>query len=333
MTAPLKHSDPITVDVALGDRAYDIVIGRDVLQSLGARVAALRPGARTAIVTDRNVAQALAREDRSLAGGGRHRHLAHHRRGGRGLEDLCRPRTGLRGADRGEDRAQRSGDRARRRRGRRSRRLCGGDPAPRRRFRAGADLAAGAGRLLGRRQDRDQFAAGQESARRVSSAGAGDRRYRRARYAVAAPVPRRLCRSRQIRRARRRGVLRLAGGQSRRYFRRRRRPRTRHRHLLPRQGRDRGARRARDRRARAAQSRPYLRPRAGGRDRLFRPAVSWRRRCRRHGAGGGIFRATRDDLPNPTPRGSDVILPRSACRPICRTSPDLPRKGWRTPTR
>src|SRR5882757_8972432 len=41
MTAPLKHSDPITVDVALGDRAYDIVIGRDVLQSLGTRIAAL----------------------------------------------------------------------------------------------------------------------------------------------------------------------------------------------------------------------------------------------------------------------------------------------------
>ena len=57
MTAPLKHSNPITVDVALGDRAYDIVIGRDVLHSLGERVAALRPGVRTAIVTDRNVAK------------------------------------------------------------------------------------------------------------------------------------------------------------------------------------------------------------------------------------------------------------------------------------
>jgi 3-dehydroquinate synthase len=57
MTAPLKHSEPITVGVALGERAYDIVIGRDVLQSLGARVAALRPGARTAVVTDRNVAK------------------------------------------------------------------------------------------------------------------------------------------------------------------------------------------------------------------------------------------------------------------------------------
>src|ERR1700709_1066575 len=56
MTAPLKNSDPITVDVALGERAYDIVIGRGVLASLGARVAALRPGARAAIVTDEYVA-------------------------------------------------------------------------------------------------------------------------------------------------------------------------------------------------------------------------------------------------------------------------------------
>jgi 3-dehydroquinate synthase len=55
MTAPLKHSDLVTVDVALGDRAYDIVIGRDLLSSLGARIAALRPGAHAAIVTDRNV--------------------------------------------------------------------------------------------------------------------------------------------------------------------------------------------------------------------------------------------------------------------------------------
>src|ERR1700709_766144 len=57
MTAPLKNSKPITVEVALDDRAYDIIIGRDVLHSLGARVAALRPGARAAIVTDRTVAK------------------------------------------------------------------------------------------------------------------------------------------------------------------------------------------------------------------------------------------------------------------------------------
>jgi len=57
MTAPLKHSDPIHVDVALGERAYDIMIGRDVLPSLGRRIAAMRPGVRTAIVTDRTVAK------------------------------------------------------------------------------------------------------------------------------------------------------------------------------------------------------------------------------------------------------------------------------------
>lgn len=68
MTAPLKHSADITVDVALGERAYDIVIGRDVLQSLGVRVAALRPGVRTAIVTDRTVAKYwLEPAERSLA--------------------------------------------------------------------------------------------------------------------------------------------------------------------------------------------------------------------------------------------------------------------------
>lgn len=71
MTAPLKHSDPVTVDVALADRAYEIIIGRDVLPSLGQRIAALRPGVRTAIVTDRTVSQHwLAAAEASLAGAG-----------------------------------------------------------------------------------------------------------------------------------------------------------------------------------------------------------------------------------------------------------------------
>src|SRR3954453_5043585 len=71
MTAPLKHSDPIIVDVALGERAYDIIIGRNVLPSLGRRIAALRPGARTAIVTDRTVARHwLEKAEASLAEAG-----------------------------------------------------------------------------------------------------------------------------------------------------------------------------------------------------------------------------------------------------------------------
>ena len=57
MTAPLRASEPIMVHVALGERSYDIVIGRGLLASLGARVAALRPGAKAAIVTDETVAR------------------------------------------------------------------------------------------------------------------------------------------------------------------------------------------------------------------------------------------------------------------------------------
>lgn len=45
-----------TVRVDLGTRAYDIVIGPGVLAETGARIAALAPGARCAVVTDENVA-------------------------------------------------------------------------------------------------------------------------------------------------------------------------------------------------------------------------------------------------------------------------------------
>jgi 3-dehydroquinate synthase len=58
MTAPLRAGESTTVNVALGHRAYDIVIGRGVAGSLAARITALKPGARLAIVTDENVAHA-----------------------------------------------------------------------------------------------------------------------------------------------------------------------------------------------------------------------------------------------------------------------------------
>jgi 3-dehydroquinate synthase len=54
MTAPVR-SEPTVVNVALGARSYDIIIGRGMLASLGARIAALRPGAKAVIVTDDNV--------------------------------------------------------------------------------------------------------------------------------------------------------------------------------------------------------------------------------------------------------------------------------------
>ena len=67
MTAPLR-TDPATVKVALGARSYDIVIGRGLIASLGARIDALRPRAKGAIVTDENVARHhLAEVENALA--------------------------------------------------------------------------------------------------------------------------------------------------------------------------------------------------------------------------------------------------------------------------
>ena len=57
MTAPLRQAEPIHVPVALGARAYEIVIGRGLVASLGERIKTLRPGARVAIVTDETVAK------------------------------------------------------------------------------------------------------------------------------------------------------------------------------------------------------------------------------------------------------------------------------------
>jgi 3-dehydroquinate synthase len=57
MTAPLRHAEPTVVPVALGARAYDIVISRGLIASLGERIKALRPGAKIAIVTDATVAK------------------------------------------------------------------------------------------------------------------------------------------------------------------------------------------------------------------------------------------------------------------------------------
>jgi 3-dehydroquinate synthase len=56
MTVSVR-TDPKTVRVALDARSYDIVIGRGLLASLGARIAALRPGAKAYVITDENVAR------------------------------------------------------------------------------------------------------------------------------------------------------------------------------------------------------------------------------------------------------------------------------------
>ena len=60
MNAPSPTSQRLDgetiVKVALAERSYDIVIGAGALTTLGERIATLRPGARTAVVTDRSVA-------------------------------------------------------------------------------------------------------------------------------------------------------------------------------------------------------------------------------------------------------------------------------------
>ena len=58
MQAPAKTSSPgpTTVRVDLGERSYDIVIGRGVIDRAGAEIAARLPGARMAIVSDETVA-------------------------------------------------------------------------------------------------------------------------------------------------------------------------------------------------------------------------------------------------------------------------------------
>ncbi|MGB6569578.1 MAG: iron-containing alcohol dehydrogenase, partial [Xanthobacteraceae bacterium] len=76
MTATVRR-DPTVVEVSLGARSYDIVIGRGIIAALGTRIAALRPGAKVFIVTDGNVARyVLAGAETALADAGVTMHRA-----------------------------------------------------------------------------------------------------------------------------------------------------------------------------------------------------------------------------------------------------------------
>lgn len=54
----MSHAEPVKVEVGLGDRAYDILIGSGLLARAGEEIARRLPGTRAAIVTDENVAAA-----------------------------------------------------------------------------------------------------------------------------------------------------------------------------------------------------------------------------------------------------------------------------------
>ncbi|WP_025200759.1 iron-containing alcohol dehydrogenase, partial [Brucella abortus] len=56
MNAPTTFADSVTVPVSLGDRSYDILIGKGLVERAGEEVAKRLKGVRVAIVTDENVA-------------------------------------------------------------------------------------------------------------------------------------------------------------------------------------------------------------------------------------------------------------------------------------
>ena len=67
----MKREGPVTVGVDLGERSYDILIGRGVIERAGAEIARRLPGARLAVVTDETVANRhLAHLTRNLAAAG-----------------------------------------------------------------------------------------------------------------------------------------------------------------------------------------------------------------------------------------------------------------------
>ena len=291
MTAPLKHSDPITVDVALGDRAYDIIIGRDVLQSLGARVAALAAGRAH-----------------------RHRHRPHRRQALAGADARRRwPRPALPAShvvvEEGEGSKTYAGLEkvsealiaAKIERNDLVIALGGGVVGDLAGFAAAilrrgvdfvqvptsllaqVDSSVGGKTGINSPQGKNLLGAFHQPVLVIADTSVLDTlspRQFRAGYAEVAKY----------------GVLGdeaffawleanhadiFSGGAARE-------------HAIATSCRAKAAivvaRRARNRRARAAQSRPHLWPCAGGGDRFFRSPVPWRGRCRRHGAGGGIFR-------------------------------------------
>jgi 3-dehydroquinate synthase len=213
---------PVKVEVGLGARAYDILIGPGLIGRAGEEIARRLPNVRAAVVTDRNVA--AAHLDRLIEG---------LNAGGIAATPVVLPageKTKSFGALQEVVDAVLA---ARLERGDIVIALGGGVIGDLAGFAAGIvrrgmrfvqvpTSLAGAGRQLGRRQDRHQHPHRQEPRRRVPSAEAGAGRYRRARHAAAARIARRLCRGREIRADRPAGLLRLAGEKLARHFFRRR---------------------------------------------------------------------------------------------------------------
>ena len=332
MTAQPRAGEPIVVQVALAARGYDIVIGRGVIASLGARIKALRPSARAALVTDDTVA-------------------AHHLAGAQAaLKSTGIDCTAIRVAPGEGSKSYATFDKVceaiiaariergdlvialRRRRHRRSRRLCRGLRAARHRLRAGADDPAGAGRLLRRRQDRHQFPARQEPDRRLPPAEAGalptPRCSTRCRSASSAPATPRWSNTACSATPPSSPGWRQTGATC---FPARPRASTPSRSAAAAKAGIVAPRRTRDRRARAAQSRPHLRPCAGGRRRAFPArllhgeavALGMALALRILGARKACSARRRRARARSSCRGRPADADRRTCRAACRASTRL----------
>ena len=169
-SGPLVPDGVAAVPVALGQRSYDVLIGAGLLARAADLIDSRLGAAKCVIVTDENVAERhLAPLEAALQGLGRHAGTQILAAGGDDQE-LRRAGEPVRAHPGNRPRARRAGDCAGRRRHRRPRRLCSEHRAPRCRLRPDPHDAAGAGRFLGRRQDRHQHAARQEPRRHLPSA-------------------------------------------------------------------------------------------------------------------------------------------------------------------
>ena len=208
--------------IELGERGYPILIGPALLDD-PSRPRGSGGGTRRPRGHQRDGGAAVPRPPRPLVGrqAGRVRRAARRR----AIQDPRHAGARLRRARRAPDEPRCLRRRARRRRRRRHRGFRGGLLPARRRLRAGADDAARAGGLLGRRQDRGEPPGRQEPDRRLPPAAGRRHGHRHAGDAAGARTARRAGRGDQVRAGRRRDFPRLDRGSSRRAARSRRRGR------------------------------------------------------------------------------------------------------------
>ena len=185
--------------VALGERAYDIIVGPRLIKRGGARDPALDAppsgGGRHRRDCRPALFGAVARQPRRRRDHASHRCPAAGRRDQRS-RSFRPPRRGDPGV---RHRARYDAGGVGRRRCRRRDRICRGDVIARDRFRTDPDDLVSPGRQFGRRQDRDQHPDGQELDRRLLPAAPGSRRHRGVVDPAAARTACRLRRDRQIR--------------------------------------------------------------------------------------------------------------------------------------